>query len=140
MKSRFRFLAVAPLLVVAGGAAAAALSKDLAPDVIEGTLAAAECIVTGDPLPVCNHRALSAGQPGGVLAGQQFTVLLIDGRILARTCVAAGSGRLRASGILHQSGGAMSLVRLEQNCGQGWHIVDVPHAGTLAEGAAGGDE
>jgi hypothetical protein len=140
MKILFRLLAAAPVLVVVGAATAEALSKELAPDVVEGTLAAAECVVSGDQMPVCNQRVLAAGQPGGVLLGQRFTMLLVDGRILARTCAVTGSGQLRASGVLHQEGATMSLFRLEQNCGQGWRIVDVPHAGTLVEGAAGGDE
>lgn len=140
MKTLSRPLIVAPLILTLGGAAAAALNRDLAPDVVEGTLAAAECLVSGDQMRACNQRVLAAGQPGGVLAAQRFTMLLLDGRILAGTCAGTGAGRLRASGVLHQRGAAMSIFRLEQNCGQGWRTVDVPHAGTLAVGAAGGDE
>jgi hypothetical protein len=129
-----------PLLVAVGVATGEPLTNGLAPDVIEGTLSAAACVGDGDRTPACNQRAFAAGQPGGLLSGRRFTVLLVDGHILGRTCAAGVAGRLRASGLLHQNGFAMSLFRLEQDCGRGWTTVDVPHAGTLADGAAGGDE
>jgi hypothetical protein len=140
MKTSFHVSAVLLLLVAVGAAAGEPFTRDLAPDVVEGPVRAAECVGSGDQTPACTQRALTAGQPGGILDGQRFTVLLVDGRILARTCAAGSGGRLRASGVLHQNGFEMSLARLEQDCGQGWFTVDVPHAGTLAEGAAGGDE
>ena len=140
MKMSSRILAGLPLLVAVGAAGGETLNKYLAPDVIAGTLAAAECIGSGDRTPACNQHALAAGQPGGILDGNRFTVLLVDGRILGHTCVAGDGGRLRAFGLLHQKGFAMSLFRLEQDCGQGWTIVDVPHASTLVDGAVGGDE
>lgn len=127
------------LLVVSRGATGQPLPRELAPDVIEGPLIAATC-VDSRSIAACNQHALSAGQPGGVVAGRQFTMLLIDGRILARTCAASTKGRLRASGILHRGGFAMSVFRLEQDCGSGWAIVDLPHTGTLADGPGGGDE
>jgi len=114
-------------------------SRDLAPDTLEGALAAAACLGAA-PAAACSQRALAAGQPGGIRVGRQFTVLLIDGRILARTCAASGTGQLRAAGVLHRRGVAMSVVGLEQNCGRGWVTVDLPHTGTLVDGALGGDE
>lgn len=139
-----KILSCIPVIVslagAAGSAAGDSLTRDLAPDVIEGTLAAAACVGSGDPQPACSQRALAAGQPGGVLDRRRFTTLLVDGRILARTCAARAGGRLRASGVLHRGGLAMSVVRLEEDCGQGWTTVDLPHAGTLAGGALGGDE
>jgi hypothetical protein len=140
MKTSFRVSLLAVVLATAGVAAGETLTQDLAPDVIEGRLAAAACVGADDQTAACHQRALAAGQPGGVLDGPRFTVLLIDGRILARTCAVGAVGRLRASGVFHQDGFAMSVFRLEQDCGQGWAIVDLPHAGTLADGAAGGDE
>jgi len=140
MKISCRLLGGLPLLVAIGVAAGDTFTRDLAPDVIEGTLRAAECLGTGDQTPACNRRALGAGQPGGVLDGQRFTVLLIDGRVLDRTCAAGAGGRLRASGVLHREGFEMSVFRLEQDCGQGWTPVDLPHTGTLVDGALGGDE
>jgi len=129
-----------PLLAAVGIAAGDPLSQDLAPDRIEGTLAAAVCVGSGDRTPGCVQRALAAGQPGGIRDDRRFTMLLVDGRILGRTCAARGTGRLRASGVLHRGGVAMSLFRLEQDCGQGWTVVDLPHTGTVVSGAAGGDE
>lgn len=126
-------------VVATGRAHGQPLAKELASDVIEGTLVAAACVEPGQ-VARCNQRALASGQPGGLLVGRLFTVLLIDGHILAQTCAASTAGRLRASGILHRREGAMSVFRLEQNCGRGWVAVDLPHTGTLADGAGGGDE
>ncbi|TMQ02382.1 MAG: hypothetical protein E6J91_52270 [Deltaproteobacteria bacterium] len=106
------------MLAAVGIAAGDPLSQDLAPDRIEGTLAAAVCVGSGDRTPGCVQRALAAGQPGGIRDDRRFTMLLVDGRILGRTCAARGTGRLRASGVLHRGGVAMSLFRLEQDCGQ----------------------
>lgn len=127
-------------LTIPGLAAGEPLTPKLAPDVIEGTLAAAACIVERDSQPACSQRALAAGQPGGVVDRRRFTTLLVDGRILARSCAARTGGRLRVSGVLHRNALAMSVIRLEQDCGRGWTTVDLPHAGTLADGAIGGDE
>jgi len=140
MKLPLPFLTLLALLVAAGDAGADTLPRDLAPDVVEGALAAATCIGSGDQTLRCQERALAAGHPGGIRDGQRFTMLLVDARILGRTCAARSGGRLRASGVLHRGGVAMSLLRLEQDCGRGWTVVDLPHTGTAADGAEGGDE
>lgn len=140
MKLTSPLLVVIPLLAAFEVAVGAPSSRDLSPDVVEGSLVAAACIGSGDRTPACTQRALAAGHPGGTLDGQHFTVLLVDGRILGRTCAAQGTGRLRAFGMVHRGGAAMSPYRLEQDCGTGWSPVDLPHTGTLAGGAAGGDE
>lgn len=140
MKISIHISVALSLLVVAGVATGETFTRDLAPDVVEGPLRAAECLGAADQASACSRRALEVGKPGGVLDGQRFTVLLVDGRVLHRTCAAGGEGRLRASGVLYRDGFAMSLFRLEEDCGQGWTAVDLPHTGTLAEGAAGGDE
>lgn len=127
------------LLAPAGSAAGQPLRSDVAPDVIEGTLVAAAC-VDSKQISACNQHTLVTGQPAGLMMERRFTMLLIDGRILAQTCTISTPGKLRISGILHRGGLAMSVFRIEQNCGQGWTVVDLPHTGTLAQGAGGGDE
>jgi hypothetical protein len=113
----------------------------LAPDSVEGTLWAAECLALPVPAEACNLQALSAAKPGGVLAAKGFTLLLLDSRLLLRTCVAQhGQGRLRASGLLHEGSTAMTVFRLEEDCGAGWQVVDLPYSGVSGGGAEGGDE
>ncbi|HEX2691699.1 MAG TPA: hypothetical protein VHN14_34050 [Kofleriaceae bacterium] len=140
MKLSCPFLTLLVLIAAAGSAAGDPLPRGLAPDIVEGALVAATCLGSGDRTQGCQERALAAGQPGGIRDGQRFTMLLVDGRILGRTCAARTAGRLRAFGVLHRGGVAMSLFRLEHDCGRGWTIVDLPHTGTAADGAAGGDE
>ena len=124
-----------------GAAPSDDLDPSLAPDILEGSVWAAECVATPEAKQDCSGPALQAGKPGGLLDGERFTVLLIDGSILARTCAAGSAGgRLRAAGIHHRDGDAMSVFRLEEDCGNGWRVVDLPHSGVSAGGAAGGDE
>jgi len=136
---RSAWIWVLSILLAAQGAVGRPLDKKLAPDTVEGTIGAATCLGSKEQA-TCNVRALSAGQPGGLVVGRQFIMLLIDARILGRSCAVATTGRLRASGVLHRRGLAMSVFRLEQDCGHGWIAVDLPYTGSLAEGAGGGDE
>ena len=140
MKPSLRIAAAMLVSAAAGGAAAESLVKELAPDSMEGVLGAAACVVSGDRTASCSARALAAGQPGGITDEHGFTMLMVDGRVLARSCAVGGRGRVRASGVRHDGGFAMSLYRLEEDCGHGWTTVDLPHTGTLASGPAGGDE
>ena len=117
-------------------------ARQLAPDRVEGRLWAAECVGTAGADSRCTLAALRAGKPGGILTEHGFTLLLVDGRVLLRTCVDEKREpvRLRASGVLHASGFAMTVFRLEQDCGAGFSTVDLPHSGVAGDGAIGGDE
>src|SRR5258708_7044480 len=67
-------------------------------DKVEGELWAADCLVNADEA-ICTRQALQKGEPGGVLNNGKFTVLLVDGRVLAGSCdLAKGSARIRATG------------------------------------------
>ena len=138
------FFVFMALIVAFPGAAPASdeLPEYLAPDSTEGALWAAECVATPKARTECNGPALSEGKPGGLLTNDRFTLLLIDGRILARTCAALSgkSGRLKAAGFAHADRGAMTVFRLEEDCGEGWKVVDLPHSGATGGGAEGGDE
>jgi hypothetical protein len=128
------------VVALAGAAAAEEIDVVLSPDVVEGAVWAAECVATPGATRACNQPALAAGKPGGLLHGGVFTALLIDGHVLARTCATGGDGLVRAAGVRHPDGHAMTVFRLEENCGQGWTAVDMPHSGVSATGAAGGEE
>jgi hypothetical protein len=138
---QLHWLALAAVVTAAGAAAADELAPSLAPDIVEGAAWAAECVATPGATAACNGPALASGKPGGILHDGGFTMLLIDGRILAATCATSdGGGRLRATGLAHDAGAAFTPVRLYQDCGVGWVAVDLPHAGVAGGGAVGGDE
>jgi hypothetical protein len=142
--SRLAARATAVAIVGWGATAAASdtLPSELAPDTVEGTLWGAECIATPGPLEGCSNAAFAEGKPGGILAGGRFTVLLVDGHALVNAC---GAGRaspipIRAQGVLHAGGVAMSVFRLEASCETGWVVVDLPYSGVAGSGPEGGDE
>lgn len=115
----------------------------LAPSTLDGELWAAECLAAPRTSADCNRRALQAGKPGGLLIGRgQFTLLLLDGRILRHGCPQSGQPpqRVRAQGFLHKDGHAMSVVHLQALCGTNWQVVNLPYAGTEEEAAEVGNE
>jgi hypothetical protein len=82
------------------------------------------------------------GRPGGILREGSFSVLLVDGRLLATPCEGSTtwSSRVRVTGQLHANGAAMTPVQIERWCDNAWQVSDLPFSGTVAEGAGGGDE
>jgi hypothetical protein len=136
--------AIAGLLllgVIGGHANADRPPPELAPDVVEGALWATQCIGVERADQSCNARALAAADPGGLLSDGRYTLLLLDSRVLLRSCAARqSSARVRARGLLHDRGRAMTVFYLEEKCDQDWRPVALPYSGISGAGAEGGDE
>jgi hypothetical protein len=135
-----------PALVGVASALAAnrTAAQGIAPVVskIDGSLWAAECVALPQADLACNSNALRVGRPGGILREGKFTILLVDGRLLAAPCEGSATvpARVQATGRLHASGAALTPVQIERWCGGDWQAVDLPYSGTAAQGAGGGDE
>lgn len=133
----FLSLTGAALLAVWSSAAAAqdALPADLAPHAVEGDLWAADCLGQAPVARDCNRRALQSGKPGGLLAARgAFTLLLLDGRVLAHGCTGQPPTRLRARGLLVLERRALYVFRLQALCGERWQVMNLPYGGS--EGAS----
>lgn len=138
MKTRIKLLATAALAT--GLVQAAASSAHSKVDRVEGELWAADCLVTSARAD-CTRNALQKGEPAGVFAKGKFTMLLVDGRILARACdMDQGKARIRAFGKLHAAGQAMTPLSIEAWCADEWRPLALPQSGTTTDSAGGGDE
>ena len=110
---------------------------------VEGTVLAASCLVDPAADASCTADAVPLGEPIGILApNKNFTVLLLDARVLASVCdLKSGAARLRASGTLHWNGSAMTPTRVDSLCSGGeWRQLPLPDSGTVTDPAGGGDE
>jgi hypothetical protein len=89
-----------------------------------------------------DSSALARGMPGGILAGNTFTLLLVDGRLLARMRDARlrGSIRVRATGLRHDQGRALTPFKIEYLEGERWAVFDLPLSGSAGPSAVRGDE
>ncbi len=89
-----------------------------------------------------DDEALVHGLPGGILTGDQFTLLLVDGRLLARLRRARPKGpiRIRATGLRHDEGRCLTPLKLEYQEGDRWIVFDLPLSGSAGPASLRGDE
>lgn len=85
---------------------------------------------------------LLSGMPGGIMKADSYTLLLIDGEILGMILTETENKDIdiRAYGIIHDKGRAMTPLRIEYILDDNWKVFDLPYSGILGSGALGGDE
>jgi hypothetical protein len=89
-----------------------------------------------------DDEALARGLPAGILAGEKFTLLLVDGRLLARLPHNRPGGpiRIRATGLRHDEGRCLTPLKLEYQDGDRWIVFDLPLSGSAGPASLRGDE
>jgi hypothetical protein len=122
---------------------------------VEGELRAASSLFDAAPngpqtdgaedLGVAEERdmeALEKGLPGGVLTKGRLCLLLVDGRVLAklRAAQVGRPNRIRAAGLLHDGGNALTPFRIEYLRGGQWVTFNLPASGTSGPSVLRGDE
>jgi hypothetical protein len=146
---RLRILSlVAPLAVAQAGDERPQVKPGVGDlQVLEGELRAASTLFgetkTIEPRDFqADTQSLTRGLPGGILTSKGFTMLLVDGRVLAklRDVQRPGENAVRVYGILHDEGRSLTPFRIEYRDDRQWITFDLPTSGTLAPGVLGGDD
>jgi hypothetical protein len=87
-------------------------------------------------------EALERGSPGGIVVDEHFSLILVDGRVLARLRAAQVGriNRIRVSGLLHDDCQSITPLRIEYLSGGRWIVFDLPISGTLGPSVLRGDQ
>lgn len=86
-------------------------------DTVKGTLSAVVCLGGADS--TCHEEAIRAGKQLAVSTRDGQTLLLLDGKKLSGMCL-TDARRVRAHGILHDDGRALTPFRVETWCENQW--------------------